>query len=649
MGNVLKRHKKDDVLALVRAKLSFREIEERLGIRRETVSKYASGAGLWPPPKPATLKEVATGFVDQNRPGPGGWPPAFAGPAVGPPVPAVIPKQARSACQPHHDWIVGEVNKGRNATAIYQDLVELFSVAHRYNSVKRYVRGLKKKDPEQYDRLEFLPGEEAQVDYGQGAFTLHPKTGKRRRPRLFVMTLRYSRRSFRKVVWTSSKETWARLHEEAFRYCGGGPQYVVLDNLKEGVIKPDLYEPELNPLYAALLRHYGVVADPARVADPDRKGTVENAIQHTQNTALKGREFETIEAQNKWLMDWEERWASLRVHGRTKRQVQEMFLEEKPHLKKLPLQSFRYFEQSVRTVWDDGCIEVKRSFYSALPAPIFSEVIVRIYDFEIEIYDPKTLTLIRRHVKSQRAGGVGMEQSDRIFNPSRMTESFLEQAEKIGPKTRELCELLFKEQGRVGQRRMRGILSLARRHAAPLIEKACAMALDRHVRSSKTVRELVERREETGENKKSPVLLIQSHALIRSPDDYARFFEKHALQEKPASLNPPGEEILLLSEAGPSPQRKENHHTDVDAGDRTISQNTPSPGNPGDPGDEIPAGHSGGLVVSGRLLAPVAGRDGPQEIETDGKAARAVGIDGTKNAGRVRLGVQSQGPQKSLF
>lgn len=90
--------------------------------------------------------------------------------------------------------------------SIFQDLVERYGFTHRYNSVKRYVRGLKKSAPEQYDRLEFLPGEEAQVDYGQGAFTIHPETGKRRRPRLFVRTLRYSRRSFRKVVWNSSKE-----------------------------------------------------------------------------------------------------------------------------------------------------------------------------------------------------------------------------------------------------------------------------------------------------------------------------------------------------------------------------------------------------------------------------------------------------------
>ena len=118
--------------------------------------------------KPATLKEVATGFLDRIPKEPD----------------KKIPKQARSHCSSHHDWIQGEVNKGRNAMAIYQDLVERFSFAHRYNSVKRYVRGLKQKDPEQYDRLEFLPGEEARVDYGQGALTIYPKTGKRKRPRL---------------------------------------------------------------------------------------------------------------------------------------------------------------------------------------------------------------------------------------------------------------------------------------------------------------------------------------------------------------------------------------------------------------------------------------------------------------------------------
>ena len=196
---------------------------------------------------------------------------------------------------------------GRNAMSIYQELVDERGFSQRYNSVKRFCRGLRQCEPEQFDRLEFSPGEEAQVDYGEGAATRHPRTGKYRKPRLFVMTLRYSRRSFRQVVWKSSSQAWARLHEQAFRYFCGSTAYVVLDNLKEGVITPDIYEPEINRVYAAMLAHYHCVADPTRVRDPDRKGTVENAIQHTQSTALKSKKFESLEAQNEYLMHWEEK------------------------------------------------------------------------------------------------------------------------------------------------------------------------------------------------------------------------------------------------------------------------------------------------------------------------------------------------------
>lgn len=509
--NVLKPHKKAAILTLAQNKISQYEIAAKTGIDRKTIRKYQK---ILLAPVASPNSPMATGDGLQNPPG---WPPGF---------------QSTSACFSHHEFISAEVKKGRNATAIYQDLVERFCFTSRYNSVKRYVHKLKQTEPEQFDRLEFLPGEEAQVDYGQGAFTLHPRTRKRKRPRLFVMTLRYSRKSFRKVVWNSSQETWAKLHEEAFRYFGGCPQYIVLDNLLEGVIKPDIYEPELNPVYAAMLAHYGVVADPCRVRDPNRKGTVESAIQHTQSTALKGREFDTIEAQNEWLMHWEERWASQRIHGRAKRQVAEMFTEEKPFLKSLPLLGFKYFEQGVRTVWDDGCIEVKGVYYPALPAPLYSKVLVRIYDLEIEILDKQNLTLIRRHIKGTRKGFAHLKESDRIFNPSRQTQYFLDQAEKIGPNTKELCELLFQEQGRLGQRRMRGIVSLAKKHSAILIELAAKIALERCVRSSKTVRELVERLENKTKEA-TPLLpeITQSHELIRKPSEYALFWEAHTKVE----------------------------------------------------------------------------------------------------------------------
>ncbi len=529
--NVLKMQKKNDVLALVRAKISFREIEERLGVRRETASKYAQEAGLWSPATAATSPEVATGSEFKTGQTESPWPPDGAA-STQESTPAKVPAHARSACDPHREWIETQIGLGRNAQAIYQDLVDRFEFKHKYNSVKRFVRGLKRKEPERFDRLEFLPGEEVQVDYGQGAPTLCPKTKKYRRPRLFVMTLRYSRRSFRKVVWNSSQETWARLHEEAFRYFGGCPQYVVLDNLKEGVIKPDIFEPELNPVYASMLAHYNVVADPARVEDPDRKGSVENAINHTQETALKGRKFESIEEQNEFLMHWEEKWAAPRVHGRAKRQVQAMFEEEKPFLKRLPISPFRYFKQESRTVWDDGLVQVGQCYYAALPAELFSNVWVRIYDLEIEVLDQKTMEVIRRHPIKTRPGDIAFDSGDRIFNPSRETERLLKQAEAIGPNTAKLCQELFKENGRIGQKKIQGIVALTRRHSAARIESACQTALERHAWSSRAVRLLIETRiaqEETEEAAKPKQLeLIQEHESIRPISEYQEFWDAYA-------------------------------------------------------------------------------------------------------------------------
>ncbi len=519
--NILKPDKKTTIITLSNNGISQREIERKTKIDRKTIRKYALQSGQSSQvglnsksPTPATGSEnkMFENYLPlspaQNK--------------------SKIPKHARSACEPHREWIEKQVRLGRNAVAIYQDLVERYGFPNKYNSVKRFVRGLKKIDPKQFDRLEFLPGEEAQVDYGTGAKTLH-HTGKYRKPRLFVMTLKYSRRSFRKVVWKSSQEIWAKLHEGAFRYFGGCPQYVVLDNLKEGVIKPDIYEPELNPVYEAVLKHYDVVADPARVRDPDRKGTVESAVKHTQDTALKGRKFETIERQNEWLMHWEEKWAAPRIHGRAKRQVEEMFQEEKPYLKKLPLTSFRYFKQDTRTVWDDGTIQVKNCYYSALPAPLHKEVIVRIFDREIEIINPQTMELFRRHDKGIRAGAVMMEEEDRIFNPSRQTNFLFSKAAKIGPATKELCELFFKENGRMGQRRMQGIVNLARRFEACHIEEASRKAVDAGLRSCKAVRRLVEyfaKRDQAVKEIEND--LTQDHALIRAPQDYGAFWDQNA-------------------------------------------------------------------------------------------------------------------------
>ena len=62
---------------------------------------------------------------------------------------------------------------------------------------------------------------------------------------------------------------------------GGVPRVVVHDNLRERVLTPDVHDAS-SPLYQYALRHYGAIALPCRVQDPDRKGKVEVGVGHAK-------------------------------------------------------------------------------------------------------------------------------------------------------------------------------------------------------------------------------------------------------------------------------------------------------------------------------------------------------------------------------
>jgi transposase len=504
---------------LVRSGVSQRKIAEHTGVDRKTIRRYAD---LSNSPGVATGSEPVPG---ENPPP---WPPApetasSQNPPPRPPAPGP-PQKALSACAPHRIWIETQVGLGRNAQSIYQDLVDHHGFANRYNSVKRFVRWLKRKEPERFDVLEFPPGEEAQVDFGLGAPTL-TKPGTYRRPYLFVMTLKFSGKSFRKAVWKADQVTWSRLHEEAWRSFGGSCQYIVLDNLRAGVIHPDIYEPELNLIYAEMLCHYGVVADPCRVRDPNRKGTVESAIQHTQGTALKGKRFESIEEQNAYLAHWEERWAAPRIHGRKKRQVMELFREEKPFLRALPLEGFRYFKHGTRTVDDAGLVQVDGIYYAALPARLRTQVQVRIYAGEIEIRDGSG-QLLRRHAKGERKGQFVLEEGDRLFNPSRESGRLLQKAAKIGPKTEQVARTLFARLGRPGQRALYGLTNLPRTYSCAEIEAVCGRFIAADCVSYSTIRRALERQVSLAGVPAAE--LTQEGPGIRAIEEYQTFWETHS-------------------------------------------------------------------------------------------------------------------------
>jgi transposase len=511
MSNVLDDEKQKQILALGRLGWTLRRIQQATAVRRETVSAYLKAAGIpvrgrgrpgVGPPKPAINGEVSTDLTAAGMP----------------PSPGRAP--AASACEPYREVIVEALGRGRNAVAIWQDLVDDHGFSARYASVRRFVLKLRGSAPaEARVVITTAPGEEAQVDYGEGPMVRDPSTGKYRRTRLFVLTLGYSRKSVRLLTWRSSAQEWAELHERAFRRLGGTVRVIVLDNLREGVIKPDIYDPALNPLYRDVLAHYGVVALPCRVGDPDRKGKVEAGVGHAQKTPLRGLRFEMIEQAQAYLDRWETRWADTRIHGTTKRQVAVMYAEERPALRPLPLEPFRYYHFGERTVHLDGCVEVEAAYYGAPPGWIGQRVQVQWNSLHVRLLAPKTSQLLREHLRTQR-GWHRIHDDDQPARTPRTTLALLLRARTAGTHIHTVCESIYRHDGFLAVRRILGVLSLAKKHGPAVVDDAAKAALEIGAPTYRFLRRYLERRPAL------PLTLRQVDPLIRQRTLYRDLIDR---------------------------------------------------------------------------------------------------------------------------
>src|SRR5271156_4809612 len=536
MGNVLSKEKREQVIALGRLGWSLRRIEQATGVRRETAGGYLKSAGIGlrapgggGPAAPAKAAIDVT--TDSGDPKPSNGSKAAievitdSGLAVT--LPGQHRKRSESACAAYREMIELELSRGRNAMGIWQDLVDRHGFAGGYQSVKRFVRTLRGAvSPEARVIIETRPGEECQVDYGTGPMVRDSDSGKYRRTRLFVLTLGYSRKSVRLLVFRSSVRVWAELHEKAFHRLGGCTRLVVLDNLREGVLSADIYDPRLNPLYRDVLAHYGVTALPCKVRDPDRKGKVESGVAHAQKTPLKGKQFESLEEAQAYLDHWEEHWADKRIHGRTKRQVAAMFAEEQPFLQPLPLEPFRYYQYGERTVHLDGCVEVEAAYYGAPPGWIGRQVHVQWDSMFVRLLDPRTGELLREYLAGKR-GGHRIRDADRPRRTPPQLLPLLARAHKAGPNIGAVGDAIHLRQAEAGMRRIMGMRSLAQKDGSAACDDACAAALELRVAEYRFVRRYLERKPQ------APLSLKQVDPLIRELTQYRDLIQQRINFEEP--------------------------------------------------------------------------------------------------------------------
>jgi hypothetical protein len=235
---------------------------------------------------------------------------------------------------------------------------------------------------------------------------------------------------------------------------------------------------------------------------------VESGIGHTQKTPLHGQRFETLEQAQAYLDRWDAHWADTRIHGTTKRQVAEMFAEERPTLQALPVEPFRYYRFGVRTVHLDGCVEVEAAYYSTPPGWIGQRVHVQWTDLHVRLLDPRTGQLLREHVRAPR-GWHRIDDADRPTRTPAKTLALLTRARHAGPHLHTVCSAIHEHDGAAGVRRMLGVLALVKKYGPAAADDAAKAALELRVPTYRFLRRYLERRPA------APLTLKQIDPLIR--------------------------------------------------------------------------------------------------------------------------------------
>ena len=472
-----------------------RKIARELGVHRETVGRYLRAQA-----KPAIVPTGSDGDLDSK--------------------PAIVPAGSRpgrsSQCAPLSGAIEEGLLAGLSAQRIYQDLVAEHAFTGGYDAVKRFVRQLANRSEPPFRRMECGPGDELQVDFGQGAWVV--EEGRRRRPHLFRAVLSHSRKGYSEVVWRQTTESFLRCLENAFRYFGGVPATVVIDNLKAGVSQADWYDPQINPKLEEFARHYGTVILPTKPAMPRHKGKVESGVKYAQNNAVKGRTFESLTAQNGYLSNWEKNVADTRIHGTTRRQVGRLFEEvEQPALRALPTGLFPVFEQALRTVHRDGYVEFRKAYYSAPPEYVGRQVWVRLETRLLRLYNTR-----REQIALHALAEPGKFTTDPAHLHSRKrhiiergADYLLDRCRIIGPLTGTWAEAMHHHRGPQSLRVMQGLLQLAGKHSAAELEKAAGIATHHGTWRLRDLKRLLEL-----PGNVMQMDFLQTHPLIRSLEAY---------------------------------------------------------------------------------------------------------------------------------
>jgi transposase len=426
---------------------SIRAIARVLRLSRKTVRKYLTGSGT---------------EIDGERSEPAPWTETV-------------------------DWqYVRQEVHGRGTTVkqIHQEVAPEVTYLAFWRAFKEEV-GHQASPKEVTIRLHHKPAEKTQIDFCDGLLITDPLTGKTTATELFCGVLAFSSYTFGEFVLDQKLSTFIGVQERMFAFFGGVTPYVVVDNLKSGVHRADLYDPDVNPTYCDFANHMGFAVLPARPAKARDKGAGESAIGVIQRgffQEVRNRVFYSLSELNAAFRAYLNRLnhAVMKDYGVSR---SERFCEEKKALQALPYSPFELSDWRQAKVHPDCHIQVEKNFYSVPYVYVGHRVRVRLTEKIIEVFNEDSQPVAAHG----RLTGIGQFSTfDSHYPEHKLSVARFEvrhakeQAARLGLHVQNLVDLLLSGQHPLRHlRRVQGILRLAKRYpiTPEAIDHACQRAL----------------------------------------------------------------------------------------------------------------------------------------------------------------------------
>jgi hypothetical protein len=458
------------------------ELCSSLGMDPKTVRKYtepAVAAGIVPGGPPLTAQQWAALVED--------WFPKLADRSKS--------QTTWPEIEGHHERIEGWLGQVTVAT-IHQRLRDDHGLGASESSLRRYiwanfeeevarsaVRVLRDTPP---------PGDEAQVDYGLLGRWLDPATGRVRRVWGFIMVLAYSRLLFLRPVLRMDEQSWVESHVLAFGFYGGSVKRVVPDNLKTGVIRPDLYDPLINRSFGELAAHYGTLVDPARQGKARDKGRVERPVPYARDSFFAGRaeEFESLAHMQHDALRWCREVANRRQHRGLDRVAPQVLFdaEEAASLLPLPAAPFELARWSTPKVPPDIHVKVGGALYSVPWRHIGHTVDAREGARTVEVYVEGALVATHPRVERGKQTNYDHYPPEKVAFMMRTPAWCRRRARELGEAVAQVVEALMEVNALYRLRQAQGVVGLAEKHGADRLDAACRRALAAGDPSYRTVK-----------------------------------------------------------------------------------------------------------------------------------------------------------------